>query len=198
MSSSNPGGVPQHEERAREHRMRQTAKKQVHRAEVVLAKYRARAAKILHAEGLSGAAGKPERTAYVYRILRHRETGVRVKVLDCEAPDAPASAKGEAVHRYLVECETHGVKGDSFANAKAAVRAARRSDEWCTMCAGLVQRHLHHLADAEAVPIADVEDQLVPAAKCVEGQQVRLRQVKHVDVVAHARPIRRRIIGAID
>jgi hypothetical protein len=118
--------------------MRQTAKKQVQRAEVVLNKYRARAAQILHAEGMSGRAEEPERAAYVYRILRHRETGVRVRVLDCEAPDAPASAKGEAVYRYLVECETHGVKGDSFTNAKAALRSARRSDEWCSMCAGLM------------------------------------------------------------
>ena len=139
MSSAGSGGVPQNEKRARDRRMRQTAKKQVQRAEVVLNKYRARAAKILHAEGLSGGAEKkPERAAYVYRILRHRETGVRVRVLDIEAPDAPASAKGEAVHRYLVECETHGIKGDSFSNAKAALRAARRSDEWCSMCAGLM------------------------------------------------------------
>ena len=138
MSSSNTGGVPQHDKRARERRMRQTAKKQVHRAEVVLDKYRARAAKIMHAEGLGAGAEQPERAAYVYRILRHRETGVRVRVLDCEAPDAPASAKGEAVHRYLVECETHGVKGDSFVNAKPALKAARRSDEWCSTCAGLM------------------------------------------------------------
>jgi hypothetical protein len=139
MSSAGTGGVPQHDKRARDRRMRQTAKKQVQRAEVVLNKYRARAAKILHAEGLSGSAEKkPERAAYVYRILRHRETGVRVRVLDVEAPDAPASAKGEAVHRYLVECETHGIKGDSFVNAKAALSAARRSDEWCSMCAGLM------------------------------------------------------------
>ncbi|HTJ67198.1 MAG TPA: hypothetical protein VL551_06680 [Actinospica sp.] len=138
MSSSSSGGVPQNEKRAREHRMRQTAKKQVHRAEVVLNKYRARAAQIMHAEGLHGGGEKPERAAYVYRILRHRETGVRVRVLDCEAPDAPASAKGEAVHRYLVECQTHGVKGDSFVNAKAALKAARRSDEWCSECSGLM------------------------------------------------------------
>lgn len=138
MSSSNSGGVPQNEKRARERRMRQTAKKQVHRAEVVLNKYRARAAQIMHAEGMSGAAEKEQRATYVYRILRHRETGVRVRVLDVEAPDAPASIKGDAVHRYLVECETHGIKGGSYANAKAALRAARRSDEWCQMCAGLM------------------------------------------------------------
>jgi hypothetical protein len=141
MSTSGSGGVPQHDKRLRERRMRHTAKKQVHRAEVVLNKYRARAAKILHAEGLSGAAEQQQeqqRPGYVYRILRHRETGVRVRVLDIEAPDAPASAKGEAVHRYLVECETHGVKGDSFVNPKAALRAARRSDEWCQACADLM------------------------------------------------------------
>ncbi|HWG27654.1 hypothetical protein [Actinospica sp.] len=144
MSSSNTGGVPQDEKRARERRMRQTAKKQVQRAEVVLNKYRARAAQILHAEGLHGAADgtagaeKPRRAPYVYRILRHRETGVRVRVLDTEAPEAPASVKGEAVHRYAVECETHGGKGGSFDSPKAALRAARRSDEWCSMCAGLM------------------------------------------------------------
>jgi hypothetical protein len=147
MSSSSSGGVPQYEKRARDRRMRQTAKKQVQRAEMALNKYRARAAQILHAEGLQGgavgteAAGgaeKPRRSGYVYRILRHRETGVRVRVLDTEAPDAPAAVKGEALHRYAVECETHGTLGGSFANAKAALSAARRSDEWCTMCASLM------------------------------------------------------------
>jgi hypothetical protein len=146
MSSSSSGGVPQHEKRARDRRMRQTAKKQVQRAEVVLNKYRARAAQILHAEGLSGAGGteaaggaeKQRRSGYVYRILRHRETGVRVRVLDTEAPDAPADVRGEALHRYAVQCETHGTDGGSYANAKAALRAARRSDQWCTMCAGLM------------------------------------------------------------
>ena len=147
MSSSNTGGVPQDEKRARERRMRQTAKKQVHRAEVVLNKYRARAAQILHAEGLHGGAGdtagtggteQQQRAPYVYRILRHRETGVRVRVLDTEAPGAPASVRGEAVHRYAVECETHGTKGGSFDSAKAALKAARGSDEWCSMCADLM------------------------------------------------------------
>jgi hypothetical protein len=151
MSSSSSGGVPRDEKRAREHRMRQTAKKQVQRAEMVLNKYRARAAQILHAEGLhggaagagggssAGSAGAEQRRAsYVYRILRHRETGVRVRVLDTEAPDAPASVKGDAVHRYAVECETHGLMGGSFVSAKAALRAARRSDEWCSTCSGLM------------------------------------------------------------
>ncbi|MBR7830937.1 hypothetical protein KDK95_31825 [Actinospica sp. MGRD01-02] len=138
MSSSGTGGVPQHEKRARDRRMRQTAKKQVRRAEIVLDKYRARAAKILHTEGMHGGAEQEKPSTYVYRILRHRETGVRVMVLDCEAPDAPASAKGEAVHRYLVQCETHGLNGDSFVSAKAALKAARRSDEWCSMCSGLM------------------------------------------------------------
>ena len=118
--------------------MRQTAKKQVHRVEQALHKYRAQAAAILHAEGLHGSDTEVKQDRYVYRILRHRETGVRVRVLDCEAPDAPASAKAYAVHRYAVECETHGTQGDSFVNPKAAMKAARRSDEWCSVCAGLM------------------------------------------------------------
>ena len=137
--SGGSGGVPQDQKKARERRMRNTAKKQVHRAEEALNKYRARAAAILNAEGLQadGDEGKRPDT-YVYRILRHRETGVRVAVLDTEAPDAPASAKANALHRYLVECQTHGTIGDSFASAKAALAAARRSDEWCSECASLM------------------------------------------------------------
>ena len=133
------GGVPQDQKKARERRMRNTAKKQVHRAEEALHKYRARAAAILNAEGLQGdgAEGRRQDT-YVYRILRHRETGVRVRVLDNEAPDAPASARQNAVHRYSVECQTHGMTGDSFVSAKAALAAARRSDEWCAECASLM------------------------------------------------------------
>ena len=115
--------------------MRQGAKKQVHRAEEALHKYRARAAAILHAEGLHGDGIEQERRqTYVYRILRHRETGVRVRVLDNEAPDAPAEAKAYALHRYSVECQTHDTVGDSFVSAKAALTAARRSDEWCSIC----------------------------------------------------------------
>ena len=133
------GGVPQDQKKARERRMKNTAKKHVHRAEEALHKYRARAAAILQAEGLHGdGAENARRDPYVYRILRHRETGVRVRVLDNEAPDAPAAAEQNGVHRYSVECQTHGTTGDSFVSAKAALTAARRSDEWCSMCASLM------------------------------------------------------------
>lgn len=138
MSGDGSGGVPRERKKVREG-MRQTAKKQVHRAEEALHKYRAKAAEILHTEGLhGGGAEEREQRGYVYRILRHRETGVRVRVLDCEAPDAPASARTYAVHRYAVECETHGTQGDSFVDPKAAVKAARHSDEWCSVCSGLM------------------------------------------------------------
>ena len=136
MSGGGSQGVPQDEKRAREHRMRYSAKKQVERTEMVLNKYRARAAAIMHAEGLHGTKEELPR-GYVVKILRHRETGVRVRVLDNEAPDAPESAK-TAVHRYAVECETHGTMGDSFDSVKAAMTAARRSNEWCSQCAGLM------------------------------------------------------------
>ena len=119
--------------------MKNGAKKHVHRAEEALHKYRARAAAILNAEGLQGDGEQGVRhDTYVYRILRHRETGVRVRVLDNEAPDAPASARENAFHRYSVECQTHGTTGDSFISAKAALAAARRSDEWCSVCASLM------------------------------------------------------------
>ena len=114
-----------------------STKKQVYRAEEALHKYRARAAAILHAEGLHRDEGGRQDT-YVHRILRHRETGVRVRVLDNEAPDAPASAKANAIHRYTVECQTHGTTGDSFVSARAALAAARRSDEWCSACMDLL------------------------------------------------------------
>jgi hypothetical protein len=117
--------------------MRHSAKKQVERAEVVLNKYRARAAAILHAEGLHGGEQEP-RSSYVYKILRHRETGVRVRVLDTQAADAPSLEGTDVVHQYEVECQTHGTMGPSFAAARAALAAARRSDEWCVQCAGLV------------------------------------------------------------
>lgn len=138
MSTSGSGGVPQDQKKARERRMRQGAKKQVHRAEEALHKYQARAAEILKAEGLHGGDEAQRERGYVHRVLRHRETGVRVRVLDCEAPDAPAAAKADAVHRYAVECETHGTRGDSFDSDKAALAAARRSNEWCSVCADLM------------------------------------------------------------
>jgi hypothetical protein len=119
--------------------MRPGAKKQVHCAEEALHKYRAQAAAILHAEGLHGDRTERERRqTYAYRILRHRETGVRVRVLDTEAPDAPAESRAYALHRYSVECQTHDMVGDSFVSAKSALAAARRSDEWCSVCMNLM------------------------------------------------------------
>jgi hypothetical protein len=117
--------------------MRHSAKKQVERAEMTLHKYRARAAAILHAEGLHGSGEEPH-SSYVYKILRHRETGVRVRVLDTQAADAPPLDGTDVVHQYEVECQTHGTMGPSFAAARAALAAARRSDEWCVQCAGLM------------------------------------------------------------
>jgi hypothetical protein len=133
-----PRGVPQHEKRAREHRMRESAKAQVARADLALNKYRARAAAILHAEGMHGEQEEPHST-YVFKILRHRETGVRVRVLDTLADDAPAREGTDVVHQYLVECQTHRRAGPSFASARAAMASARHPEDWCTHCASLMQ-----------------------------------------------------------
>jgi hypothetical protein len=136
--------------------MRHSAKKRVEQAEMALHRYRAKAAAILHAEGFHGASfhgvglhgadlngpglhGSAEEphSSYVYKILRHRETGVRVRVLDTQAADAPSMEGADIVHRYAVECQTHGTRGPSFAGARAALAKARRSNEWCMQCAYL-------------------------------------------------------------
>lgn len=117
--------------------MRYSAKKRVERAEIALHKVRARAAAILHAEGLHGSSEEPHST-YVFKILRHRETGVRVRVLDTQAVDAPPTDGADVVHRYEVQCQTHDTRGPSFASARAALTSARRSWEWCAPCAGLM------------------------------------------------------------
>jgi hypothetical protein len=133
------GGVPQTEKRAREHRMRDSAKKQVARADLALHKYRARAAAILHAEGMHADGREEPHSTYVFKILRHRETGVRVRVLDTLADDAPEREGKDIVHQYLVECQTHGQTGPSFASARAAMASARHPEEWCTHCASLAK-----------------------------------------------------------
>jgi len=107
--------------------MRQNAKKEVERAEIAVQRVRAKAAALL-------APGPPKPGAYVHKILRHRDTGVRVRVLDTQAPDAPAGLFDLPL-RYVVECETHGGSPQSFATAGAAMGAARRSYEWCEGCA---------------------------------------------------------------
>lgn len=117
--------------------MRYSAKKRVEQAELALHKVRARAAAILHAEGLHGSTEEPHST-YVFKILRHRETGVRVRVLDTQAVDAPSLDGTDVVHRYEVQCQTHDTRGPSFASARAALTSARRSWEWCAPCAGLM------------------------------------------------------------
>lgn len=137
MSGNGPRRSPQDEMRAREQRMRSSAKKQVERAESMAHKYRAKAAAILHAEGLHEPKDAP-RPGYVFKILRHRETGVRVRVLDTLAEDAPSMNDTDVVHQYLVECQTHGTIGPSFASTRAALASARRSDEWCAQCADLM------------------------------------------------------------
>jgi hypothetical protein len=116
--------------------MRNSAKKRVEQAELVLHKYRAKAAAIMHAEGMHGSGEEPHST-YVYKILRHRDTGVRVRVLDTQAADAPPMDGTDVVHQYEVECQTHDTRGPSFASARTALAAARRSDEWCAQCAEL-------------------------------------------------------------
>lgn len=145
-SGSSPHGKPSHgtprdELRAMERRMRNSAKKRVEQAELALHHYRARAAAILHAEGLHSHGEEPHST-YVFKILRHRETGVRVRVLDTQAADAPTTTgdgapRQDVVHQYLVECQTHGTRGPSFASSRSALAAARRSHEWCDACAEL-------------------------------------------------------------
>jgi hypothetical protein len=107
--------------------MRQHAKKEVERAEIALQRMRGRAAAMLAPE-------EPKQSTYVYKILRHRDTGVRVRILDTQAPDAPAGLFDLPL-RFVVECETHGGSPQSFATAGAATGAARRSYEWCEGCA---------------------------------------------------------------
>jgi hypothetical protein len=110
--------------------MMQNAKKEVERAEIALQRMRAKAAALLAPE-------LPKHSKYVHKILRHRETGVRVRVLDTQAPDAPAGLFDLPL-RYVVECETHGGSPQSYATAGAAMSAARRSYEWCQGCADLM------------------------------------------------------------
>jgi hypothetical protein len=117
---------------------RNPTKAHVGRAEMALHRYRARAAAILHAEGLR-AEREPPHSTYVFKIVRHRETGVRVRVLDTLADDAPPQEGKDVVHQYVVECQTHGRTGPSFASARAAMVAARRPEQWCTQCADLVR-----------------------------------------------------------
>ncbi|WP_034269974.1 hypothetical protein [Actinospica robiniae] len=107
--------------------MRQNAKKEVERAEIALQRVRAKAAALLAPE-------LPKQSTYVYRILRHRDSGVRVRVLDTQAPDAPAGLFDLPL-RFVVECETHGGPPQSYATPGAAMGAARRSYEWCGGCA---------------------------------------------------------------
>lgn len=102
-------------------------KKEVERAEVALHRMRVKAAALLAPES-------PKQSSYVYRVLRHRETGVRVRVLDTQAPDAP-DGPFELPLRYVVECESHGGSPQSYATLGAAMGAARRSWEWCERCA---------------------------------------------------------------
>ncbi|MBR7836491.1 hypothetical protein KDL01_24650 [Actinospica durhamensis] len=110
--------------------MKQSAKKEVERAEIALQRMRAKAADLLSAE-------LPRQSTYVHKILRHRETGVRVRVLDTQAPDAPAGLFDLPL-RYVVECETHGGSPQSYATVHAAMGAARRSYDWCEGCAAVM------------------------------------------------------------
>lgn len=109
---------------------RTAAKKEVQRAEIALHRMRAKAAALLAPE-------HTKQSSYMYRTLRHRDTGVRVRVLDTQAPDAPAGLFDLPL-RFVVECETHGGSPQSFASLGAAMGAARRSYEWCDGCARLM------------------------------------------------------------
>ena len=133
-----PHGIPRSDHPAHRRRARATAKAQVGRAETALHKYRAQAAAILHAEGLHEEREQPHST-YVFKIVKHRETGVRVRVLDTLADDAPRRDGQDVVHQYVVECQTHGHTGASFASARAAMVAARRPEQWCPQCADLAR-----------------------------------------------------------
>jgi hypothetical protein len=131
-------GMPRNDHPAHRWFAGNSAKAQVGRAEMALFRYRARAAAMLHAEGLHEEKEVAPST-YVFKIVRHRETGARVRVLDTLADDAPPREGGDVVHQYLVECQTHWRTGPSFASARAAVVAARRPEQWCTQCADLVR-----------------------------------------------------------
>lgn len=133
-----PHGIPRSERPPHRWGLHGSTKAQVGRAEMTLHRYRARAAAIMHAEGLHEQGEAPHST-YVFKIIRHRETGVRVRVLDTLADDAPPQEGKDVVHQYLVQCQTHGRTGASFASARAAMVAARRPEQWCTQCADLAR-----------------------------------------------------------
>jgi hypothetical protein len=133
-----PHGIPRSDHPAHRRRARASTKAQLGRAEMALHAYRARAAAILHAEGLHEEREQPH-SSYVFKIVKHRETGVRVRVLDTLADDAPQRDGQDVVHQYVVQCQTHGHTGPSFASARAAMVAARRPEQWCPQCSDLAR-----------------------------------------------------------
>src|ERR1700733_11466847 len=59
---------------------------------------------------------------------------------------------------------------------------------------GYAAHRLDHLANGEAVPIADVVDQPVAIIERFKGEQVRARQILYMHIVADAGAIRCRIV----
>jgi hypothetical protein len=127
---------------AAEHPIRQNAKKEVERAEIALQRMRTKAAGLLAPE-------LPKQSMYIYKVLRHKDSGVRVRVLDTQAPDAPAGLFDLPL-RFVVECQTHGGSPQSYASVSPAMRAARHSYEWCEGCAEVMGPRRERRARARA------------------------------------------------
>src|SRR5205085_1084422 len=85
--------------------------------------------------------------------------------------------------------------GDELRRIAGTARLLHGADR----VAGNFAGYLDDLSDRKAAPIAQVIG--VPplaAAKLFHPQNMRVRQVADVDVVAHARPITRRVVSAED
>src|SRR5437868_15167161 len=57
---------------------------------------------------------------------------------------------------------------------------------------------IHHVANTEATTVADVVDELVMLIQRLECQQMRSGEVNHVDVVANASAVGRRVVRSKD
>src|SRR5690349_21400211 len=68
---------------------------------------------------------------------------------------------------------------------------------------GDAPRYVNHLADTEAAPVAQVVDELAGALfarapQSIQGENMRRRQIAHMNVVADAGPVFRGVISAKD
>ncbi len=78
------------------------------------------------------------------------------------------------------------------------VAGAAAGDHDRDLAAGDPLDRLDHLVDREAAAVAQVADQVLARLRRVQGQQVRVGQVRDVDVVADAGAVRGRVVVAVD